>query len=214
MNLIHFFVQTGPKLADKIPKANCNPLTYLGGRNVNTLFLDPLCKDELATIINTLKSSSPGWDNLLPKVIKDTVNWYLEPLEHIINLSLTTGIVPLQWKKANVIPLFKNGNPNVFENSRPVSLLPVFSKVMEKVIYTRCIKSLGKNNILYEYQFGFRQNHSSSHALLLLIEKLASAYEKGEKTIGLFFDLSKAFDTVNQIYCLKSWNIMELEGLC
>ena len=65
-----FFVQTGPKLADKIPEANCNPLTYLGGRNVNPLFLDPVCKDELATIINTLKSSSPGWDNLLPKVIK------------------------------------------------------------------------------------------------------------------------------------------------
>ena len=69
-------------------------------------------------------------------------------------------------------------------------------------------KLFGKNHILYEYQFGFRGNHSTNHALSLLLEKLAAAHENGEKTIGLFWDFSKAFDTL-MIFCLKNWSIMD-----
>ena len=100
-----YFVQIGPTLADNIPVVNRDALSYLGRRNVHTLFLEPVDQMEIGTIIKNLKTSSPGWDHILPKIIKCTVNWVLEPLEHIINLSLITGIVPKQWKRANVIPL-------------------------------------------------------------------------------------------------------------
>ena len=193
----NYFVQTGPTLADNIPVVNRDALSYLGRRNVHTLFLEPVDQMEIGTIIKNLKTSSPGWDHILPKIIKCTVNCCLKPLEHIINLSLITGIVPNQWKRANVIPLYKSDNPKIFNNYRPVSLLPVFSKVMEKVIYARCIKFLDKHSVLYNNQFGFRRNHSTGHALLLLMEKLAIAHENNERTIGLFLDFSKAFDTVN-----------------
>ena len=68
-------------------------------------------------------------------------------------------------KRANVLPLYKDGDPTSFNNYRPVSLLSVVSKVLERVMYVRCIKFIEKHNILYDRQFGFRQNHSTTHAL-------------------------------------------------
>ena len=125
--------------------------------------------------------------------MKNMASCYLEPLEHIINLSMTTGIAPYELKKAIVIPLFKNGDPNIFNNYRPISLLPIFSKVIEKVIYARCISFLKKKHILYEYQFGFRGNHSTNHALSLLLEKLAAAHENGEKNYWFVLGFFKSF---------------------
>ena len=75
-------------------------------------------------------------------------------------------------KRANVLPLYKDGDPTSFNNYRPVSLLSVLSKVLERVMYARCIKFIEKHNILYDRQFGFRQNHSTTHALLLVMDKL------------------------------------------
>ena len=145
--------------------------------------------------------------------MKNMASCYLEPLEHIINLSMTTGIVPYELKKAIVIPLFKNGDPNIFNNYRPISLLPIFSKVMGKVIYARCISFLKKKkHILYEYQFGFRGNHSTNHALSLLLEKLAQHMKMVKKTIGLFWDFSKAFDTVNYDILFKKLEHYGLRG--
>ena len=82
-------------------------------------------------------------------------------------------------------------------NYRPVSVLPTFSKILERLIYNRLLKFVTKYNILYSYQFGFRINHSPSLALLLLVDKISNALEEGEFVLGLFLDFSKAFDTVN-----------------
>ena len=102
----------------------------------------------------------------------------------------------------------KLDSPKLNDNSWGSSF-PVFSKVMEKVIYTRCIKFLGKNNIFYEYQFGFRQNHSSSHALSRLL-----FMRRGKKQFDYFWTFRRLLTPSIIIYCLKSWNIMELKGLC
>ena len=101
-------------------------------------------------------------------VLKVANSFFSNKLSDIINLSFLTGTFPDLCKLAEVIPLFKNDNPLLCENYRPVSLLPVYSKIFEKVIYTRMYKFLDNNNLIYDRQFGFRSKYSTSHALSVL----------------------------------------------
>ena len=96
-----------------------------------------------------------------------------------------------------MIPLFKSGEDRLISNYRPISILPVFSKLFEKVVYKRLINYLDSNNILFKKQYGFRKKHSTSLALLDLVDKITSAIDEKKYHVGIFLDLSKAFNTVN-----------------
>ena len=125
---------------------------------------------------------------------------------------MNQGIFPTEMKLANVIPLYKANNPDVFNNYRSVSLLCTLSKVLERVMYSRLIEYLETFRILSDNQFGFRKWHSSYMALMQLMHQLIKSLEKGETVIGVFLDFLKAFDTVDHdILLLKKWNIMVLE---
>ena len=101
-------------------------------------------------------------------------------------------------KIAKVIPVFKKGDTSVLNNYRPVSLLPSISKVLEKIVYTRMVKFLNSCcGVFSKFQFGFREKHSTVHAILYFIHKVATAIDNHKHTIGLFLDFSKAFDMVN-----------------
>ena len=115
----------------------------------------------------------------------------------MINLSLSQGIFPNKLKVAKVVPIFKSGEQSSFTNYRPISVLPVLSKIYEKVVYKRLLNYLTENNILYHNQFGFRNRHSTAHAIVHLLDQISKAIDNNQFTIGVFLDLSKAFDTVN-----------------
>ena len=100
-------------------------------------------------------------------------------------------------KIARVIPLFKSGEQDIFTNYRPVSVLPAFSKILESVMYNRLLRFFNSFKILYDNQYGFRKHHSTAYALACLYDKISSAIENKEYTVGIFIDLSKAFDTVS-----------------
>ena len=119
------------------------------------------------------------------------------------NKSLESGICPDSMKTAKVIPLFKKGDPQDFSNYRPVSLLPQFSKILEKVFNNRLMSFVDSHSILNNGQYGFRNGHSTSSAILELLEELTNGIEKSKSTIGVFIDLKKAFDTIlrNKRYC-------------
>ena len=107
---------------------------------------------------------------------------------------------PESLKIAKVIPVFKEDDPTLFSNYRPISILPAF----EKAMYNRLINFLNLYNILYSKQFGFRNNHSTALALIDLINNISSAIDRNETTLGIFLDLSKVFDTINhEILCQK-----------
>ena len=110
---------------------------------------------------------------------------------------MTTGVVPLKMKIAKVVPIFKKGDALILNNYRPISLLNSFSKILEKLMYTRTIIFLMNANILSNFQFGFREKHTTTHAILHLVDKISSALEARMHTVGVFLDYSKAFDTVN-----------------
>ena len=100
-------------------------------------------------------------------------------------------------KIARVIPLFKSGDKSLFSNYRPVSVLPVFSKFLVRIVYNRLINFLNKYDILSRNQYGLRKKYSTAHALIQLYDNISIALDNEKVTLGLFIGLSKAFDTVN-----------------
>ena len=123
----------------------------------------PLAADELKAIVrsfNLYKAS--GVDNITMRIIKLSINIIVEPLTEIINLSLVSGCFPNTLNIAKGLPILKTDDPEKLENYRPISILPAFSKLNEKVVYNRIYKYVTNHNILYNNQFGFRRNFSGT----------------------------------------------------
>jgi len=192
-----FYVNVGQKLAQDIPPAKNTPSEYLKGTYVNSLYFTPVVEEELNRIVKNLRNSAAGLDGLKPDIIKTVYPAFVQPLLHVLNQSFIQGIFPDELKSACVTPIFKGGDKMLVKNYRPVSVLPVFSKIFERVMYNRLMRYLEKHNILYQYQFGFKKNHSTYMALTLLIDKILNALDNNEHVLGLYLDFAKAFDTVD-----------------
>jgi hypothetical protein len=115
-----------------------------------------------------------------------------------------TGILSDHLEYAVVKPLFKNGDRSSILNYRPISLLPVFSKIIEKTIHSRLNQHLNTNNILATEQYGFRKNQSTDHAAYTLVNGILQAWNSKLQVAGIFCDLAKAFDCVNHDILKKS----------
>ena len=170
----------------------------MGDKVGNSFFTAPSVPFEISDIISALKSGKSLGPNSIPmKILKCLSKLISSPLSQIINESFQSGIFPDKMKSAKVMPIFKKGSPLTASNYRPISLLSVFSKITEKVMYERLYKSLEKHEILHSLQFGFRASHSISHALVSLTEAIKSSLDSRKFGCGKFIDLQKAFDTVN-----------------
>lgn len=192
-----FFSTVGGSLAATIPSSSNEPSDFMPAPLLNSIYLEKVDEDELILISKSLKNSAPGYDELNPSIMKDTIGFYLRPLAHVVNLSLEQGCVPDEVKRAIVTPVFKKGETNDLNNYRPISVLPFFSKLFEKVMYNRLISFLEKHNVLYKYQFGFRKKLSTEMALIIAKDKISDEMDDGNSVIGIFLDFTKAFDTVN-----------------
>src|SRR5687768_1759989 len=126
---------------------------------------------------------------------------HLDTYNSLINDDL--GKFPNSFKIAKVIPIHKKGKTDCIENYRQISLLSNISKIFEKVIYKRVYDFLCINNLLYNKQFGFRKGHSTIDAIINSINMIRSENGKHNSVIGIFFDLSKAFDTVDHKILLE-----------
>lgn len=194
-----YFITIGPNLAKKIPDCSSKFDDYLPqNTNLYSLFLSPTNPSEIISIINKLpKNSAPGIDGIPTKIIQNNSYKIAAPLTHIINLSLSSGIVPDQTKLARVTPIFKSDDPSALNNYRPISVLSSVSKIFERIIYNRTINFLNKHNIISDRQFGFRQKYSTYMAALDISNFISKGFDNNEYTLGIFLDLSKAFDTVD-----------------
>ena len=192
-----FYVNVGPNLCKSLPNHDVNPMSYLKQRNCNSMFILPTNETEIEEIVMSLKDSAAGWDNMSAKVLKQTISYIKSPLSVVFNLSLLHGVFPKELKLAKVLPLFKADSKVLFSNYRPVSVLPVLSKILEKLMYTRLLSFLNKNGILYNLQFGFRSGHSTAMAIMALVDNISRSIDNGEYTLGVFLDFSKAFDCLN-----------------
>ena len=209
-----FFTSIATKLLKKIPPTTKTVLLFLRNSNENSFFLTPTTPKEIEDIISKLKLGKAVGPNSIPtRILKDHKKVLSKPLSDLINSSFNLGIFPDLLKLAKVIALFKKGDPQSCNNYRPISLLSNLSKIIEKLLYQRLYSFLEQHNCLFNYQFGFRNHHSTNHALISITEKIRKALDDGKYASGVFLDFQKAFDTVNHNILLSKLEHYGIRGI-
>ena len=200
-----FFVNVGPSTENTIPKVpNVSPSKFLKNRNQFNFVVAHVTNEEILDIINKLENKSSGPSSIPLKLLSLIPDLIILPLAHIINMSLLSGEYPDLLKIVKVIPIHKGGSTQDMNNFRPISLLSIFDKVIEKIMHKRLYNFLEEHNILYQNQFGFRKNNSTSYTLAEITDNIKKSIDTGKYGCGIFIDLRKAFDTVNhKILLLK-----------
>jgi len=139
---------------------------------------------------------SPGADDMSPRLLKEIVDEIAHPVAKLFNQSLEESCVPLDYRTANVTPIFKKGSRNQPVNYRPVSLTSQLSKVMESIIRDAIVEHLDNHSLILDSQHGFRKGRSCTTNLLKFLDKVTAAVDRGKGVDVVFLDLAKAFDKV------------------
>lgn len=193
--LNEYFISVGRELNSKFPEYS--PYRDLPN-SVNTVMsLRSTTEEEVhKTIMSIRGGTGPGWDGITSDIIKNLGVYLTSPLTHAINLSILNGEFPDALKIAVVRPLFKKGAKTAACNYRPISLLSNFAKIYEKIVKAQLVNYLEANNIFSTAQFGFRNKLSTQDALAEAVTEISDSIHDSKKVIGIFIDLTKAFDSI------------------
>ena len=197
-NFNNFFVNVGPNMEESVPKVpNISHSKFLKNRNQMKFVIAHVSNEEILDIINSLENKSTGPSSIPLKLLSLIPDLIILPLAYIINMSFITGEYPNLLKIVKVIPIHKGGSTQDVNNYRPISLLTIFDKIIEKLMHKRLYNFLMEHNILYQNQFGFRKNNSTVYALAQITEMIKVSIDNRKFGCGISVDLRKAFDTVN-----------------
>jgi hypothetical protein len=193
---------------------NINNSLPINSNPKQSFYLRKISASEICNIIDGMRNdSAPGKDGISINVIKQNKETLSNILEHIFNKIIQESNIPNTFKCAIVTPIHKGGDKTSINNYRPISLLNIFSKIFERAIKTRLLSYLEENDILPKSQFGFRERLGTEDALTELSMDIYSNLNKKNKTLGIFLDLSKAFDSISHqtlINTLKSIGIVSI----
>ena len=187
---------------------------YLTNPLANSFVIHPCDEYEVKDLIQQLEQNKSLGPNSIPtNILKLVQNEISIPLSQIFNLSFSTGTHPEKLRISKTIPIYKKGSRLTACNYRPISLLSNLNKILEKLMFSRVYKFIEKYNCIYELQFGFREKHSTNHALINITETIRSALDNNKTVCGIFVDLQKAFDTVNHEILLEKLQYYGVRGM-
>lgn len=213
-----FFANVGKSYASKITnKSNTSrnkqrpSITTTSSENSMTLFGTDI--HEVIGVINGLRGDcAVGWDDIPAALIKAAGLILAPVLCHVFNTCIDSGIFPTVFKKALVHPIHKNGDKMNITNYRPISVLSTLSKIFEKLLNKRLLNYLKTYNIIAQNQYGFRSGRGTEDAALELTSTILEHLNNKAKTLAIFLDLSKAFDTVSVPILLSKLEVIGIRG--
>lgn len=175
----------------------------------NTIYLTPVTCDEVIRYIALLKKNkAPGIDKITSEILKACIHTIAPVITHLINVIFKTGVCPSHFKTALIVPIHKGGSISDAENYRPISLTSSISKIFERALKDRITGFIDRYNILSDRQFGFRSGVSTEDALTSVVGRIYEAVDNKKPILGIFIDLTKAFDTIDHnILLYKLWNL-------
>ena len=166
---------------------------YITEKRLNTLNVS---NNDIEKIIKNLDlNKAHGHDkiNIRMNICRKSI---CKPLYLIFSQCIDTSSFPLDWKKANVVSAHKKGDKQCLKNYRPVPLLPICGKILERLIFNEMFRFLIENNLIYSNQSGFKQGDSCINQLLSITREISKSFDDGFEVRGVFLDISKAFDKV------------------
>ena len=166
----------------------------------------------IKTIDKLPSKTSSGVDGISPVLLKHIKHEISKPVTLILNQCLATGIFPDKLKIAKVVPIYKSEDENIFNNYRPISILPALSKVFEKIIFNQTYSYFDDHNLFFGNQYGFRKKHSTELAVLEVIDRITNQLDKGQTPMNIYLDLSKAFDTLDHDILINKWQYYGVHG--
>ena len=209
-----FFANIGPKLADSLPDADPENIYMFDDDDEAHGNIFEFTVTNVETVLkyvgNMSVYKSTGITNLGGRFLKDVFLYIPEILVDIFNKVLNTDAFPDSWKIATVIPLPKAENPKSPSELRPISLLPVIGKIMEKILHDQLKTFLENYDLLAPQQHGFRKNHSTQSANAKFIDDIMLHMDRGDGTVAVFLDINKAFNTINHKILSKKLQKMNI----
>ena len=187
------FANIGRDLARDIPSADTDtvPKSYIISTNA-TFSFKSCSPNEVRKLLEKLDTKkSTGLDNLPSRMLKIATGVLAPSLAFLFNQSISSGIVPTEWKLARVTPIFKKGKRQDVNNYRPISIIPAVAKVFERIIYDQFFKYLNDNDLFVNYQSGFRSLHSTLTSLLEASNSWSDNIDNGLINGVIFIDLKR-----------------------
>ena len=195
-----FFNTTAERLVGKKKHDNESVKSLLNNLHdkENSFRLKPVTSDDVEKCIKSIRNDcSTGYDNIPASFIKPISEYISSPLTFIINNFIKEAKFPSQWKIARISPIPKVSTPSELKDYRPVSILPILSKVYEKLVLKQITQFIEEQNVYHKYQSGFRKHHSTSKILTKLYDDIKNSMKRSEISVAIFADYSKAFDTID-----------------
>lgn len=212
--LNNFFADLGPSTVKNLPK----PIFTEYMSNVPTVknsfvMLSTTPEEIVSCCLSLSPKKSCGYDGVSTVLLQRVIQSISFPLNHIFNISLQNGVFPDKLKVAKIVPIYKSGPVTELVNYRPISLLPVLSKILERLVYNRVIKYITKFNILSDSQYGFRAGRSTENALTDVLDFVTQSLDYSYNVFALYLDVSKAFDSISHAILLNKLESYGFRGV-
>jgi len=211
-----FFSNIGRQINSNITASSTDPDFYLNDLSEPPLLslgnIGPIyVSDVIKSLPGKISCDSFGISLKLIKYVRTEIS---VPLAHIFNLSLENGTFPKSLTCSRTVPVFKSGSKNLCDNYRPISLVPTFSKILEKIVAVKLTNHLDLNNLLYKHQYGFQRGKQTEHNLIHLLNYVSNAINSNKYCIGIFLDIKKAFDCVDHNILFRKLHKLGIRDTC